>query len=144
MKAPAGFPKPTMPRKSSPTLTDAETRVMTVLWNQGPATVADVVTAIGVAPAPAYNTVLTLLRILERKGYVTHAKAGRAFIYRPHVGRTDARRSAIRQLVGRLFDGSPDQLVLNVLEDRQLSGVELDRLRRLADHMPPAPPTRRG
>jgi predicted transcriptional regulator len=111
---------------------------MQVLWNQGPATVAEVVSGIGGSPPPAYNTVLTLLRILERKGYVSHHKSGRAFVYRPSVGRTDARHRAIRQLVARLFDGSPYQLVLNVLQDRRQSGVELDRLRRLVEAMPPA------
>ena len=106
---------------------------MRVLWNRGSATVAEAVADIGGHPVPAYNTVLTLLRILERKGYVSHAKAGRAFVYRPRVARDDARRSALRHLVRRLFDGSPDLLVLNVLEDEQMSGAELDRLRILID-----------
>ena len=106
---------------------------MNALWKRASATVAEVVSAIGGRPAPAYNTVLTLLRILERKGYVVHAKVGRAFVYSPRIGRDDARRSALRHLVGRLFDGSPDQLVLNVLDDEQMSGAELDRLRALID-----------
>lgn len=122
-----------MPRHQSPTLTDGELRLMRVLWRLGRATVADVVAGLAEAPRPAYNTVLTTLRILEQKGYVAHRKAGRAFVYEARVGEGDARRSAIGHLLRRLFDGSPSLLVLNLLEHGGVDHDEMDRLRRLIE-----------
>jgi predicted transcriptional regulator len=103
---------------------------MRVLWDQGEATVGDVVTALKDKPKPAYNTVLTLLRILERKGYVTHRKDGRAFVYLPTVDRAHARQSALKMLVNRFFDGSSRLLVLNLLEDDDLSAEALKELKK--------------
>ena len=119
-----------MPRPKSPTLTDGELRLMRVLWDKGQATVGEVVDALRTRPKPAYNTVLTLLRIMEKKGYVSHRKDGRAFIFLPRVERADASRSALRTLVNRFFEGSPQLLVLNLLEDSQLSPEALQQLRK--------------
>lgn len=118
-----------MPRPKSPTLTDGELRLMRVLWDNGGSTVNGVVEALKSRPKPAYNSVLTLLRILEKKGYVTHRKHGRAFIFLPVIGRADASRSALRTLVNRFFDGSPRLLILNLLEDDQLSPEAVKQLR---------------
>ena len=104
-----------MPRRKSPALTDAELRIMNVLWDRGPGTVGEVVDAIAGPRKPAYNSVLTVLRILERKGYVTHEKEGRAFTWVPAIGRNDARRGALSHVLSRFFDGSPELLVLNLL-----------------------------
>jgi predicted transcriptional regulator len=119
-----------MPRKRSLSLTDGEARLMTVLWDQHEATVSDIVTALG---SVNYSTVQTLLRILETKGYVKHHKAGRAFVYTAVVDRQQARRRALSHLLSRLFDNSPGQLVLNVLEHEKMSPDELKRLRKLLD-----------
>jgi predicted transcriptional regulator len=122
-----------MPRHRSPALTDAEARVMGVLWQQQTATVADVVAALKKKRAVSYSTVQTILRILEDKGYVSHDKVARAFIYRPRVDERQARRRALRHLVARLFNGSHSLLVLNVLEDDQIDADEMSRLKRLID-----------
>jgi predicted transcriptional regulator len=121
-----------MPRKKSPTLTEAEYRLMQVLWDRGESTVAEVVDAIGDPPL-AYNTVLTTLRILEQKSYVRHKAAGRAFIYRAIVERDEAQRSVVQHVLSRFFDGSPRELVLNLLESDSVDDGELDRLRELID-----------
>jgi predicted transcriptional regulator len=84
-------------------------------------------------PALAYNSVLTTIRVLERKGYVKHSKDGRAHVYAPLVGRAEASRSEILHLVGRFFKNSHEQLVLNILEDQGMSTRELDRLREMLD-----------
>ena len=110
-----------MPRPTSPTMTDGELRLMRVLWEKGQATVGEVVEALTIGPKPAYNTVLTLLRIMEKKGYVSHRKDGRAFIFLPEVGRAAASRSALQTLVNRFFEGSTRLLMLNLLEDEQLA-----------------------
>jgi BlaI family transcriptional regulator, penicillinase repressor len=122
-----------MPRKKPPHLTEAELRLMNVVWQKGRATVAEVVAALPKNLDLAYNTVLTTLRILDAKGYVRHSKAkdGRAFVYRPAVGRVDATRNAVRQLLRRFFGDSPEALVLNLLEDETLGETELQKIRKL-------------
>ncbi len=120
-----------MGRKASPTLTDAELRLMDVLWENGAATVNQVAEALQSASPLAYSTVLTTLRILERKGYVRHEKDGRAFVYQPVVNRSSASRSAVRHLLSRFFRNSPELLVLNLIENEDLDGHELERLKKL-------------
>jgi predicted transcriptional regulator len=120
-------------RKKSPTLTEAELRLMEVLWERGRSTVNDVADAVSGEAPLAYSTVLTTLRILERKGYVRHAKEGRAFVYEPVVGRGEASRSAIRYVLSRFFGNSPKLLVLNMLEDEQIDQRELKRLKDLIE-----------
>jgi BlaI family transcriptional regulator, penicillinase repressor len=125
-----------MPRPKSATLTDGELRLMRVLWDKGEGTVGEVVTALKDKPKPAYNTVLTLLRILERKGYLTHRKDGRAFVFLPAVDRLHARQSALKAFVNRFFDGSPRLLALNLLEDEDLSPDAVRKLKLKIEKMP--------
>jgi predicted transcriptional regulator len=122
-----------VPPSQSNTLTGAELRIMEVLWQRGSGTVQQVLDALSEKPALAYNSVLTTIRILEKKGYVEHVKDGRAHVYAPLVERKDATRSEIRHLVSRFFKNSHEQLVLNILEDRGVDPDELDRLRRMLD-----------
>lgn len=122
-----------MARRKSPGLTEAELRVMDIVWDKSTATVADVAAAIQGEPSLAYNTVLTTLRILEQKGYVRHTKAreGRAFVYRAVVDRKEASRNAVRHVVRRFFANSPELLVLNLIDDGDLSDQELRTIRNL-------------
>jgi len=119
-----------MPRKKTAGLTDAELRLMEVLWRLGSASVNDVVTALRSDVELAYSSVLTTLRILETKGYLRHSKDGRAFIYEPVVDRDEARESAVTLLLRRFFENSPEQLVLNLLDGKKINARELNRLRR--------------
>ena len=109
--------------------TDRELDVMSVLWDIGPATVADVRERI--ADELAYTTVLTVLRTLEQKGYVGHTEDGRAHRYKPLVKREVAGRTALRRLVEKVFDGSPELLLTQLVSDKNLSDEELRRLRKL-------------
>jgi BlaI family transcriptional regulator, penicillinase repressor len=120
-----------LPPRPSTTLTEAELRIMEVLWAQGPGTVQQVLDWLPATPALAYNSVLTTIRILERKGYVEHIKDGRAHVYKPVLERKDATRSEIRHLVSRFFRDSHDDLVLNILEDRGLEAGELAQLKKI-------------
>ena len=126
-----------MARPPSPGLTDAELRVMRVLWEVQRATVGDVVERLAGPQTPAYNTVLTTLGILERKGYVTHKKVGRAFSYLPVVDQSEARYSALSQVLKRFFDDSPRLLVLDLLGHERTDADELRRVRDLIEHAPP-------
>ena len=122
-----------MPPRKSPTLTEAELRLMNVLWLKGSATVQQVLDALPKKPSLAYNSVLTTIRILEKKGYVQHVKDGRAHVYMPLVGKREATRFEIRHLVNRFFKNSHELLVLNILEDDSIDQQELKRLRELLE-----------
>jgi predicted transcriptional regulator len=122
-----------MARKQSMELTEAELRVMEVIWRMEKATVAEVVEALARSSKLAYNTILTTMTILERKGYLRHApaKVGRAFIYSPTVSRGKAKTNAMRHLLGRFFGNSAEELVLNVIENEKLTEAELKRVREI-------------
>ena len=127
-----------MPPTKSATLTEAELRLMDVLWQEGPSTVQHVLEALPKQSPLAYNSVLTTIRILEKKGYVRHIKDGRAHVYRPLIEREEASRSEIRPLAHRFFQNSHEMLVLNILEDRGVDAEELNRLRQLLESQPDA------
>ena len=117
-----------------PILTRAESEIMTIIWERRGATVHDVVAAL--PRSIAYTSVLTLLRILEKKGYVqheAHPDGGRAHLYKPLVQAGNARRQHVRDLVDRLFGGQTDELVVGLLEEEQWSKADLERLRELID-----------
>jgi BlaI family transcriptional regulator, penicillinase repressor len=120
-----------VPPAKSPTLTEAELRLMEVLWERGPSTVQQLLGALSGKRALAYNSVLTTIRILEKKGYVRHEKDGRAHVYEPVIERAEATRSEIGHLLHRFFKNSRELLVLNILEDDNLDAEELKRLRDL-------------
>jgi len=120
-------------RTKSRQLTEAEQRLMDILWTLERATVAEITEALPSNVDLAYNTVLTTMRILEEKGYVRHdkSKEGRAFIYRPVVSRDQATSSALHHLLGRFFGNSAEALVLNLLENETLNDKERRRIRQL-------------
>jgi BlaI family transcriptional regulator, penicillinase repressor len=122
-----------VPPRQSGTLTEAELRIMNVLWARGSGTVQQVLDSISQIPVLAYNSVLTTIRVLEKKGYLKHLKDGRAHVYTPLVGKKEATRSEIRHLVSRFFKDSHEQLVLNVIEDQSLEPEEIERLRQMLE-----------
>ena len=121
-----------VPRKKSRTLTEAELRLMDVLWEKGQATVSDVTASLGNPPI-AYNTVLTTMRILEQKGFVRHEEEGRAFIYIPRIRRDEASATAVHLLLNRFFNNSAGTLALKLVEEQQLDKTELSRLKELIE-----------
>jgi len=123
-----------MARPKTKTLTEAELRLMNVLWESGPCTVADVSKSLE-SPRLAYNSVLTTLRILEQKGYVAHVRRGRAFIYEPLVERRAASKQAIRHLLERFFQNSPELLVQNLIEDEDWDPEELEALAKRSSQL---------
>jgi BlaI family transcriptional regulator, penicillinase repressor len=133
-----------VPPKQSGVLTEAELRVMKVLWERGSGTVQQVLDSIEERPVLAYNSVLTTIRILERKGYVEHSKDGRAHVYAPVVRQEEATRSEIRHLVTRFFKNSHQDLVLNILEDQGIEPEELNRLRAMLNERKNDQPKNQG
>ena len=120
-----------MGRKKSLNLTEGELPLMQVLWENGRATVGDVVASLSADPPLAYSTVLTTLRILEAKGYVRHTKEGRAFVYEPVVVQEEASRKALNSLVNRFFGGSCELLVVNLLKEETIGHAELRRIKKM-------------
>ena len=118
-------------RKRTAGLTEAEHRIMRVLWEQPGLSVGEVTERIEGPARPAYNSVLTIMRILERKGYVTHAKSGRAFTYSPVLDRQQARKGALTQLLHRFFNGSREALVMDLLGHEEVDETQLQRVREL-------------
>lgn len=118
-----------MPPKRSITLTQAELRLMKVLWARGESNVAEMVAACADEAPLAYTSVLTTIRILEQKGYVTHRQEGRAFYYSACVAEQDASRSEVRHILQRFFGNSRERLLLSLLGDDDITPEELRRLK---------------
>jgi BlaI family transcriptional regulator, penicillinase repressor len=125
-----------MARRPSESLTEAELRVMRVLWSRKQATVGDILEHWEGERTPAYNTILTVLGILERKGYVTHTREGRAFTYLPLVAQREARQSALSHILHRFFDDSRELLVLDLLGHEESNAEEVSRVRELLKQAP--------
>jgi predicted transcriptional regulator len=119
-----------MPPKPSITLTDAELRLMKLLWSRGESSVSDLQAALPEDDGLAYTSILTTVRILEAKGYVRHRKQGRAFLYTAVVHETQASSNALRQTLARFFNNSREQLLLSVLGDEEISADELQELKK--------------
>jgi BlaI family penicillinase repressor len=117
-----------MPRKKATTLTNAELRIMEVIWARGSATVAEVVEALN--GKDAYTTILTLMRILKVKGYLSTRKEGRAHVFTSRVDRDTAARKAVHQLLSKFFSGSPSELVLTFLREEEITPKELDAIQQ--------------
>ena len=133
-----------MPPRKSNTLTEAELRLMKMLWERGESAVSDLVAAIPEGETLAYTSVLTTVRILEQKGYVRHRQEGRAFLYSPCVEEHEASRSEIRHTMQRFFGNSRERLLISLLGDEEIDPEELHRLKqaiaKATDDAEPAPP----
>jgi BlaI family transcriptional regulator, penicillinase repressor len=118
-------------RPTSATLTPQELELMKIVWQKGRVTVRDVFETLLERRKIAYTTVMTMMRVLERKGYVTAKRANRAFVYRPARPERQVLRSMVREFVDRVFNGSAQPLLVHLMEDRRLSPKELEELERL-------------
>jgi predicted transcriptional regulator len=119
-----------MPPRRSNTLTEAELRLMRLIWQCGECSVQDLVSALPEASRLAYTSVLTTIRILETKGYVDHRQDGRAFIYRARVAEQDAQQQEVRHVMSRFFGNSRERLMLTLLGAGDVSTDELERLKK--------------
>ncbi len=120
-------------RKPEPTLTAQELAIMKVVWRLRHATVRDVYQALLESRHIAYTTVMTMMNILETKGYLKKEKAGRAYRYRPAWPERTVISSMVREFVNRVFDGAPRPLLLHLVKDGRLTELEREELLRLID-----------
>ena len=121
-----------MARSAQSTPTDSERKILEVLWKKREATVREVADELSNTSPVAYNTVLTILRIMDKKGFVTHTQQERAYIYRPAISRSEAITQALEQLLKQFFNGSPQVLAQHLIEN-ETDMMELESLRRIVD-----------
>jgi predicted transcriptional regulator len=120
-----------MPRPRQPGLTENELEVMQLLWKQAPLKISDILDSLQRMPKPAYTSLLTLVQMMEKKGYIKHQKSGKAFMYIPILQQKKFLISEIKRIAKRLFGGSPGKLVLNLVENEHLSETEIKALKKL-------------
>lgn len=121
-----------MPKKLSDIrLGRLELQIMNVVWDKGLATVHDVKDTISRGRKPAYSTILTMMRKLEAKGYLSHDVDDRTYVYRPTISRQTVRQGVIGDLLDRLFEGSPSLLLNSLVEQNRISEKELREIRKL-------------
>jgi predicted transcriptional regulator len=122
-----------MRKKALPAVSPAETEILRLVWRLGSATVQDVCDTLAKERSATYATVQTLLRRLEKKGYVRHETQGKAHLFRPAVDREDVIHRTVRDFVDRLFGGDPVPLMMHLADHSKLTGEDINRLKRLMD-----------
>jgi BlaI family penicillinase repressor len=118
-------------RPPSKTLTDQELEIMKIVWVRQTATVRDVYEALLERRKVAYTTVMTMMKILENKGYLHRKQVDRAYVYRPAQPKNQVIGKMVRDFVNRVFNGSAEPLLVHLIEDRRLTGDEIEEIRRL-------------
>jgi predicted transcriptional regulator len=116
-----------------PALSEAQTEIMNVVWEQHEATLVSVHEALSDRRALAKNTVQTQLTRLVEKGWLTHRAEGKAFYYRATIGKDDARKGVLRRVLDTVFEGSTEGLMLALLGEKKLSKETADRMRQLIE-----------
>ena len=112
-------------------------QIMKVLWKRGRATAREITEALAGRGAPVHSTVQTLLRKLEAKGAVGHEVNDRTFIFFPRVTEAEATRFALRDMIGRVFNGSPSGMVACLVKHEKLTRKELNEIRKLIEEAKP-------
>ena len=125
-----------MARPVSPTLTDSERAILEVLWKKKEASVREVTDELSKKKPTAYTTVLTMFKILDKKGLVSHRTEGRAFIYSATISRSDARKRALENLLKQFFNGSPNVLAQHLISEHDMDPGELKALQEKVDAIP--------
>jgi len=123
-------------RPPSKTLTDQELEIMKIVWERQTATVRDVYEALLEHRRVAYTTVMTMMKILEHKGYLNRKQVDRAYVYRPAQPKSRVIRAMVRDFVNRVFNGSAEPLLVHLIEDRHLTPDEVEEIRRLIGERP--------
>lgn len=120
-----------MSARAEAVLTPLELQIMQALWDGGPGTVAEVQSRLG--SNLAYTTVQTMLGVLLKKQRVRRSLSGRAYVYRPAISREGAMAGALKDLVGRMFGGSGEALLMSLIDTRQISAEEIERAAKLLE-----------
>lgn len=122
-----------MPRPIQPGLTENELSVMKVLWTSNPLTVSEIIEQLKRRPKPAYTSILTLVQVMEKKGYIAHEKQGKAFSYYPKLQKQNFMKGELSRISERLFGNNPLSLVMNLIQTEQLSKDDIEQLKKLLE-----------
>jgi BlaI family penicillinase repressor len=117
-------------RPARPTLTEQELEIMKVIWKLETATVRQVYENMLERRRIAYTTVMTMMNILEQKGYLNKAQGDKAYVYQPAQPQKTVIRSMVREFVNRVFNGSAEPLLVHLVEDRSLTEKDLAEIQR--------------
>ena len=117
-------------RPAKSTLTEQELEIMKVIWKLDTATVRQVYETMLKHRRIAYTTVMTMMNILEQKGYLKKQQGDRAYVYRPAQPQKQVIRSMVREFLDRVFNGSAEPLLAHLVEDRRLTETDLEEIRR--------------
>lgn len=122
-----------MGKRSGRKLGNLELRILNVLWESGQSTVRDVLETLQVKPKPAYTTVLTMMRLMHEKGYLTRKERGRAHVYQARLREQSVKQGLLRDIRDSVFRGSAQALMVRLLEDEQLSAEDLAQVKELIE-----------
>lgn len=120
-----------MPRPSSKSLTDYELAIVKILWDKSPLSVAEILKKFPRIPKPAYTSLLTIVRAMEKKGYLGHVKVGKAYLYSPKIDKERYKSFEIRKIVDRFFGGSALDLAVNLIKEEALATEDIEHLKKL-------------
>lgn len=124
-----------MARPHARGLTENELEIMQILWEKSPMSIADILDKLKKTPKPAYNSVLTLVRILEKKGHVEHNKEGKAFFYIPLLDHQHYRQSEVKSLLSRIFQGDVVDLAVSLVKSKSLTSTDREELKRILEDL---------
>lgn len=124
-----------MARPTASGLTDHELAIMQILWEGSSLTVNEILEQFPREPKPAYTSLLTAVQAMEKKGLVAHERDGKAYRYRPVLQKSKYKKSALRRLLGSVFDDNPYELAVNLLKDEKLGKEEIQKLKLILEKL---------
>jgi predicted transcriptional regulator len=124
-----------MPRPTASGLTDHELAIMQILWDEAPLAVGEILERFPRDPKPAYTSLLTAVQAMEKKGLLGHEKNGKAYLYRPLLKKANYKKSALRRLLGSVFDNNAYDLAVNLIKDEKLGKAEIQELKKLLEKL---------
>jgi len=124
-----------MPRPATTTPTDHEMQIIEILWETSPLSIAEILKRFPRRPKPAYTSLLTIVRNMEKKGYLQHIKEGKAFLYTSRLKREDYKKSEVRKIADRLFGGNKFDLAVNLIKEEKLGAEEIKQLKKLVEDL---------
>jgi BlaI family penicillinase repressor len=124
-----------MARAGAITLTDHELSIMRILWKQAPLSVQEILDVFPRSPKPAYTSLLTAVRSMEKKGILAHKKESKAYLYRPLLQQVSYKRSALKRLLANVFDGDACDLAANLVKAEPLDATEVEQIKRLLEDL---------
>lgn len=121
------------PKSSGPT--DYELAILKILWSEAPLSISEILERFPKKPKPAYSSLLTIVRLMDKKGYISHEKKGKAYFYYPVLKEEKYSKSEIKKLADTIFGGSKYDLAVNIIKKEKLKPEEVAHLKKLVEEL---------